>query len=53
MTPAPARSHRRTHARKTVAPPGPRRISGPVGRVATAGASLSRSGRSARFSAGS
>ena len=31
MTPAPARSHRRTHARST-APRGPRRVSGPVSR---------------------
>jgi len=30
MTPAPARSHRRTHARTTTAPRGPRRVSGPA-----------------------
>lgn len=32
MTPAPARSHRRTHARSTVAPRAPRRVSGPASR---------------------
>ena len=32
MTPAPARSHRRTDPRKPLAPRGPRRVSGPVSR---------------------
>ncbi len=47
MTPAPARSHRRAAAR--TAPRGPRRVSGPVRRVAPAGASLPRRGSTGIF----
>lgn len=47
MTPAPARSHRRPAAR--TAPRGPRRVSGPVRRVAPAGASLPRRGTTGIF----
>ena len=36
MTPATARSRSRAHARPTVAPRGPRRVSGPVARTAVA-----------------
>jgi hypothetical protein len=49
MTPAPTRSRRRPHARTRSAPRGPRRISGPVARVAPAGASLPRRGTTGLF----
>ncbi len=53
MTPAAARSRSRTHARTTVVPRGPRRISGPVARRAVAapagGASLPRRGTTSVF----
>ena len=53
MTPAPARTQRRTHARRTIAPRGPRRVSGPAGRRIVAapagGAGLPRRGSTGVF----
>jgi hypothetical protein len=53
MTPAPARSRSRAHARTTIAPRGPRRISGPVPRRAVAApagaAALPRRGTTSIF----
>jgi hypothetical protein len=52
MTPAPARSRSRSQARTTLAPRGPRRVSGPVSRrmvAAPAGAALPRRGNTGFF----
>ena len=56
MTPAPSRApHRRTQARQTIAPRGPRRVSGPVSRrmvaapAPAAGAALPRRGGTGLF----